>query len=315
MRTAFALLLIPWVLSAQSLEEGKTEFRQGHYAEAKKIFESVLQSDGNNAEAHFQLGLLFMRRELRDEDEAVNQMERATELNPNSADYQYGYGAALGSKAQNAGIFKQAILAPKIKNAFKKAVELNPKHVQARIGLAQYYLRAPSLMGGDTEKGWQEIEEAIKLDEFAGRMTKARLLEHDKKLAEAEQELKTLSAKMPKDWRVWRAIGYFYYQQKQNENAIVSMKRFVELRPDTAESYKSLAEVLLQKGDYDLALENLNKALLVDSNFVLAVYLLGKTYEAKGLRNEARASYQRVLELNPSDNVRKLAEKNLKDLS
>jgi len=315
MKRAAALLLVPFVLCAQSLEDGKTEFQKGHVAEAKKIFESVLKAEPQNAEAHYQMALVFLRREFRDEDEAVDQMEQAVELDPNNGDYQYVYGAALGMKAQHAGVIKQAFLAPKIKNAFLKATQLKPDLVQAHIGLAQYYLRAPSIMGGDTEKGWQEIETAIKLDEFQGRMTKSRLLQNEKRMPEAENELKILTSRMPRDWRVWKSLGYFYYQQKQNDDAVAAMNKYVALRPDTADSHKSLAEVQLQKGDYDDALVNLRKALSIDKDFVTAVYLLGRTYEARGMKSEARESYQRVLQLSPGDNIRKLAEQNLKDLS
>ncbi len=310
-----AAFLVPFVLSAQSLEEGQEALRQGHVGDAKKIFESVVKADENNAEAHYQLGLVLLRRDFRDEDEAVDQMEHAVELAPNNPDFQYGYAASLGMKAQNAGVIKQALLAPKIKRAFLRTIELNPRHLQAHLGLAQYYLRAPTIMGGDTEKGWQEVEEAIKLDPYTGRMTKVRLLQNDKKIAEAEQELKVLVSEMPKDWRVWKSVGYFYFQQQQNAEALNAMNRFVALRPDTADSYKSLAEVQIQAGDYEQALVNLHKALDIDKQFVLAVYLLGKTYQAKGMKIEARESYQRVLDLNPGDNLRKLAEKNLKDLS
>jgi tetratricopeptide (TPR) repeat protein len=315
MRLLAALFLIPLVLGAQSLEDGKLEFRKGNIAGAKKIFESVLSADGQNADAHYQLGMVYLRREFRDEDEAVDQMEKAVELNPNNADYQYGYGAALGMKAQHAGIIKQAFLAPKVKNAFLRATELNPALVQAHIGLAEYYLKAPSIMGGDTEKGWKEIETAIKLDEFQGRMTKYRLLQSEKRMPEAENELKILTSRIPGDWRVWKSLGYFYYQQKQHDDAIAAMNRYVSLRPDTADSHKSLAEVQLQKGDYDGALGNLRKALTIDKGFITAVYLLGRTYEAKGLKNEARESYQRVLGMNPGENLRKMVEQNLKDLS
>ncbi|HTP13465.1 MAG TPA: tetratricopeptide repeat protein [Bacteroidota bacterium] len=315
MRVIVACLLVPFLLSAQSLDDGKREFGKGNIAGAKKIFEQVLSADDRNAEAHYQLGLVYLGRQFRDDDEAVDQMEKAVDLNPNSADYQYGYGAALGMKTQNAGVFKQAFLAPKVKSAFLKATELNPAHVQAHLALAQYYLRAPGIMGGDTEKGWQEVETAIKLDEYLGRMTKSRLLQSEKRLPEAENELKTLTSSMPRDWRVWKSIGYFYYQQKRNDDAAAAMNRYVALRPDTADSHKSLAEVQLQNGDADAALASLKKALLLDKDFVTAVYLLGKTYEAKGMKNEARESYRRVLELNPGDNLRKLAEQNLKDLS
>ena len=125
-------------LSAQTIDEGVALVQQKKYTEAKTVFEQILDKNKNDAEAHYHLGWLLLNRGFKDRnvDEAVDQLEKAVELNPNNADYQFRYGAALGEKTQNAGMIKQAFLAPKIKNAFKRAVELNPQHTQARIGLS-----------------------------------------------------------------------------------------------------------------------------------------------------------------------------------
>ncbi len=315
MRFVAAICILPWILFAQSVEDGKTEIGRGHISRAKEIFEFVLKSDNNNAEAHYQLGLIELRRDYRDEEESVDHMEKAVELTPQNADYQYGYGAALGMKAQNSGVFKQAFLAPKIKHAFLRAVELNPKHVRARIGLAQYYVKAPSIMGGDEEKGWQELDTVIVLDEFQGRTAKAGLLISEKKFDPAEEELKTLTAHCPDDWRAWSSLSSFYVRQNRVEDGIRAAKKTVALKPDTAESFKILGQAQLQKGDYDSAIESLKKALTLDKDYITAVYFLGKTYQAKGMKNEARESYMRTLDLNPWESLRKEVEKNLKDLS
>jgi len=315
MKFVALLCIYPFVLFAQTVDEGKMELQRGHISRAKEIFEAVVKSDDNNAEAHYRLGLIELRRDYRDEDGAVEHTEKATELAPENADYQYGYGAALGMKAQNAGVFKQAFLAPRVKKAFLRAVELNPKHVQARIGLAQYYVKAPSIMGGDEDRGWKELDTAITLDEFQGRMARAGLLMSEKKIDGAEVELKTLASKYPQDWRVWNSLGSFYIRLNRNEEGIAVERKFVELRPDTAESYKGLGQAQYQKGEYDAAIQSLKKALSLDKDHLTAVYLLGKTYQAKGMKVEARESYQRVLELNPWENLRKEVEQNLKDLS
>lgn len=315
MKLAAALCICPCILLAQSVDEGKTEVQRGHVGRAKEIFETVLKSDENNAEAHYRLGLIELRRDYRNEDEAVEHMEKAVELVPQQADYQYGYGAALGMKAQNSGVFKQAFLALKIKHAFLRAVELNPKHVQARIGLAQYYVKAPSIMGGDEDKGWQELDTVIVLDEYLGRTAKAGLLISEKKLDNAEQELKILTTSYPNDWRTWNSLSNFYVRQNRGDDGVAASKRMVALRPDTAESFKTLGQAQLQKGDYDSAIGSLKKALALDKDYVTAAYLLGKTYQAKGMKDEAREWYRRTLELNPWEGLRKEVEKNLKDLS
>lgn len=315
MKLLAILAVVPCLLVAQSVEEGKLELQRGSIGRAKEIFENVLKKDDNNAEAHYRLGLIELRRDYRNEDEAVDHMERAAELDPQSADYQYGYGAALGVRAQHAGVFKQAFLAPKIKKAFFRAVELNPKHVQARIGLAQYYLRAPSIMGGDEEKGWQEIDTVVSLDEYQGRVVKAMMLMVEKKSNEAEQEFTLLSTRYPHDWRVWNSLSGFYLRQNRNTEGIAAARKFVKLRPDTAESYKNLGQAQFQNAEYDAALENLMKALQLDKDHIGATYFLARTYEAKGMKQEARESYQRVLDLNPWESLREEVEKNLKNLS
>ena len=315
MKLVAALSIFPCILFAQSVDAAKADFGRGHFDRAKEIYESVLKSDNSNAEAHYQIGLIELRRDYRNEDESVDHMEKAVELDPQNADYEYGYGAALGMKAQNSGVFKQAFLAPKIKHAFLRAVELNPKHVRARIGLAQYYVKAPSIMGGDEERGWQELDTAIVLDEYQGRTAKAGLLISEKKFDSAEQELKMLTSRYPDDWKSWNSLCNFYVRQNRGEDGVVAAKKSVALRPDTAESFKNLGQAQLLKGDYDSAIGSLKKALALDKTYATAAYLLGKTYQAKGMKNEARESYQRALELNPWESLRKEVEKNLKDLS
>ena len=315
MKIFLILCVVPWLLAAQTVEEGNAEFQGGHISRAKEIFEAVIKKDDKNAEAHYRLGLIELRRSFRDEDEAVDHMERAVELKPDNANYQYGYGAALGTKAQHAGVIKQAFLAPKVKKAFLRAVELDPKLVEARIGLAQYYLQAPSIMGGDEEMGWKEIDTVIAQDEYRGRVTKAGILARDKKVEQAEQQLDILSSKYPGDWRVWNSICGFYLRQKKVTEALSASQKCVTLRPDTALSYRNLGQAQLQKGEYDAALGSLQKALNMDKDDLVATYYLAKTYEAKGMKKEARESYQRVLELDPWEGLRKEVEKNLKDLS
>ena len=262
------------------------------------------------------LGQIYLTRSFSgyDVDKAIEETEEAVELEPNRAHFHYLYGAALGIKTQTAGMFKQALLAPKTKKAFARAVELDPNHVLARIALAQYYLMAPSIMGGDEEEGWKQIDAIIKLDEVQGRTLKANFLARSKKQDEAEKEYKILIASKPKDWRVWHRYGYFCLRFEKVDEAITSFKKYVELRPDTADSYQSLAEGYEKKKDYDAALMNLNKSLSIDKKYVPALLTLGDVYKAKGQKKEAKETYQQALSSTNNEYYKKQAEKKLKEL-
>jgi len=303
-------------LHAQTIDEGVALIQQKRYAEAKTVFEQILDKNKNDAEAHYRLGSVLLNRGFkdRDVDEAVDQLEKAVDLNPNNADYQFRYGAALGEKAQNSGMIKQAFLAPKIKNAFKRAVEINPQHIQAHIGLARYYLVAPSIMGGDEAEGWKQLDEAIKLDEVQGRTVKAQLLARAKKNDDAEKEYKILVNAYSKDWHIWKNYGYFCISIEHYDDATKNFQKYVVLRPDTADSYQSLAEALLKKSENDQAMINLNKSLSIDKDFVPAIISLGEAYQAKGQKKEAKETYQRAIAVTQNEYYKKQAEKKLKEV-
>ena len=303
-------------LYAQTIAEGEALFQKGKFKEARAIFDEILKKDENNAEAHSDLGMIFLNRRNAEYDleKAVDETEKAVALNPNNSDFQYNYGAALGMKTQNAGIFKQAFLAPKVKKAFLRTVELNPKHIQGRIALAQYYMMAPSIMGGSEEEAWKQIEEVIKLDELQGRTVKAGFLLRAKKNDEAENEYKLLVKSKPKEWKVWHRYGYFCMRLERYDYAIEYFKKYIELRPDTADSYQSLAEALLKKGKVDLALSNINKSLSLDNEYVPAIISLGEAFQAKGQKKEAKETYLRALSITQNEYYKKQAENKLKEV-
>ena len=311
-----AVLCVLTNISAQTVDEGIALVQQKKYEEAKSVFERLIDKNKNDAEAHYHLGLLFMNRNFknRDVDNAVDELEKAVDLNPNNADFQFRYGAALGEKAQNAGLIKKALLAPKIKKAFAKSVELNPQNSRARIALAQYYLIAPSIMGGDEAEGWKQLDEAIALDEIQGRTVKASFLARAKKNNEAEDEYKILVNAYPKDWRVWKNYGYFCLYIDRNDEAIKYFQKYVVLRPDTADSYQSLAEALLKKGETDQAMTNLDKSLSIDNEYVPAIISMGEAYQAKGRKKEAKEAYQRAISITQNEYYKDRAEKKLKEV-
>lgn len=306
--------LFPLGLLAQTVEEGVRQFQHGKWSEAKRTFESILQKDEKSADAHYWLGLLLTRPDFKNEDAAVEHMERAVELNPANADYHYGLGAAYGTQAQSASILKQVFIAPKVKREFERAVELNPRHLQAHMGLAEYYRQAPGIMGGDADKAWKEADAIIALDEIAGRTFKARLFERDKKFAEAESELKTMVTNQPKDWRSWRNMGLYYLRIQKSDEALAAFNKYVELRPDTADAYARLGQAYVLKKDAERAIAVSKKALAMDKELTTAVWNLAQAYEMKGQKKDARETYQFLFSNETNSDRKKSLEKKIKEL-
>jgi hypothetical protein len=110
----------------------------------------------------------------------------------NEAEYHFWLGRSYGAKAAAADAIRQALLAPKIRQAFERTIALDPTHVQGRVGLVNFYLRAPAIMGGSVEKAYEHVHVVIGFDNIAGRLLLARFYEKTKQLAAAEAEYQAL---------------------------------------------------------------------------------------------------------------------------
>ncbi|MFH0989319.1 MAG: tetratricopeptide repeat protein [bacterium] len=301
-------------LYAQGLPEGIALYRQGRTGEAKKIFDGLIQQNKNYADAHYWLGRIYLVPAFKDYDRAVDEMEEAVDLNANSAEFHFGLGEALGLKTRDAGVFKQAMLAPKVRKAFERAAQLDPGHLGAHRGLAEFYWQAPGIMGGDTEKAWKEADMILRIDETQGRLMRATFFERQKNLAEAENEVRQLLAHRPRDWRAQRAAGLWYLRNQKTDDAIAALKQYTALRPDTADSYARLAQAYLQKKDADRALQLTTKALTIDKDSFNAISFQAYALELKGQKKEALERYQKLLALDLSEEQRKNLEKKIKEL-
>ncbi len=309
-------LLSANVLQSQTIRKAEELIRAGALKEARAELDEVIRREPRNAEAHYRLAMLLLAPSFDEgEDEAADLIDRAVELEPENADYQYGKGAVYGVKAQRSGVIKQAFLAPKIKNAFLRATQLNARHVPARIALIQYYRMAPGFMGGDRELADKHTDTLIRVDHITGRIFRARMLEMDKEYDQAERELKDLAQTEGTSDRVWRGLGTYYLRRDRADDAIEPLTKYVRLRPDTADSHNSLGEAYLKKADLEKAQALFNQALRLDPSYGPALLNSGDVSRMKGEKEQARSYYRRVLAEDRSDWRRRQAEQRLKDLN
>jgi tetratricopeptide (TPR) repeat protein len=302
--------------TAQTLDEGTALFTQNKLDEAAAVFENCAKIYPNQAEPHFYLGQIYLKRENphRNVEEAMRQFEKALELDSKNARCELLYAAAIEERARTAGFLKRPFLVPKIKKALLRTIELDPKLFEAHVGLAQFYLRAPCILGGDEEKGLKQLDEAVVLDPFRGRLVKARMLDESKKTDDARREYAELAASAPGEWRAWKSYGSFSLRHDSTAQAVECYRHYVDLRPDTADSYRTLADAFIKQGAVDRALPLLKKSLGIDSSFVPALLSMGDAYKAKGQIQEAKGEYERALRFAHSDWQKKRAEQKLKDL-
>ncbi|CAM4273277.1 tetratricopeptide repeat protein [Gillisia limnaea] len=180
----FMLFLGLGSYSQSSISEIQSAMDQGKLGAAKKLLHQRVSENPNDAVALAYLGDIAGFE--KDWDTSIAFYKNLVQMHPDIADYSFKYGAALGMKALSVSKIQSVIYISDIKKYLEKAVELNPKHVEARRVLVELYIKLPGILGGSIDKAQgyaDELEDLNKVDYF---LAQAFIVKEDKGLAEAE---------------------------------------------------------------------------------------------------------------------------------
>lgn len=179
------ILFFPVFLFAQSnYDRAQEGFDLSKSERAQKQYEQILKSDPNNLEALEGMGDTAGMSKAW--DKALSYYGRLKGLQPNQADYWYKYGGALGMKALEVNKFKALGMIGDIKENFEKAIQLNPKHIEARWALIELYLKLPSLVGGSESKAILYSNQLLYLSPIDGHLSRGHIEEYYKRYKLAE---------------------------------------------------------------------------------------------------------------------------------
>lgn len=311
MHTLLFLLLFVPVLhgGGESVSEAQKFVDAGRYDAAKNLLEQMISRDGSNAEARMLLGRI-LNGHFKKFDEAEEQMEKAVELADENADFHYQLGILYGGQAQRASVFSKLSYAGKVKAQFQRAVELAPEDLRYRTGLISYYLQAPGIAGGSVAKAREHAGELLKRDPCEGHMALAGIAEYEKDDEAAEKEYLAASGANAAAWRPHHRLGYLYLKLKRADDAITQFTHYVKKAPEDPNSHDSLADAYTAKGNPGAALASYLNALRLNPAFPSSLYGAGRCYDEKGKKEEAAQYYKKFLDTNPKgDNAEKARER------
>jgi len=256
------------------LDAARALYDAGRFPDAQLAFEKLAAADPSSAEVHYYLGQLALQRD--DAETAVHELERSVASGPGAARSHNALGDAYGRSAQKAGMFGQFSLARRSLAEYQRAIALQPDNVDFHESLFAYFLQAPSLVGGGTEKAAGEAEAIRKLDLGRGRRAYATLFIAEKKYDLALAELDELLKASPDDYASLYQVGRLAAVSGLHlDRGLAALRRCLELAapadaPGHAAAQWRLGNVLESKGDAAGARAAYQAALKLDPGFTAA---------------------------------------------
>lgn len=303
------------VFSAVQSAFGQPRVGRGlQFTDPKRYYEELLEKDSRNAGAHYHLGLEHLR-EPQNTEKAVEHLERAVELDGENAEYHYRLGEAYIADFTYASIFRKPFIAAKVKAQLEQAVQYDPGSIQYREALIEYYVCAPSILGGSFSKASQQAEFIAAVDPYLGTLARARISAEEGEPKNAVMLYKKAIRMHPQGWQAYQRFGIYYLNRRQVDEAIAMFKKYVEVAPINADSYLNLGRAYERKRMYDEAIASFQMAFERDQSLTHLVFRIAQLYEFKGSKREAVLFYQKYLGLVSAGRAADDARTKIRDLS
>jgi len=266
-----ALVALPMSAQASPIEQGRAAINRGDSDAAIELLEKSIAQGPPSAEAHFQLGRAYL------------------------------------SKVQQLGMMSAMTYGPKAKGEFERAVTLDPKHLEARLGLVQFYAAAPAMMGGSPEKALEQAEAIKAIDGLYGHRAYSFIHSQLKEPELAKKEYLDAIREQPKSPKPHSYFGqYLVNVEKSYAAAFAEFETALRLDPSYMPAYYHLGRTAaLGSGNLARGEGSLKKYLAYtpkenEPTLASAHSYLGAIYEKEGKKTEAKRSYEAALKLNPT---------------
>ncbi|MCF6133086.1 tetratricopeptide repeat protein [Flavobacterium wongokense] len=227
--TKFFLILLAlpiMAFSQTSFEKAEKLFSQGNYYAAKPIFENIIVENPKNLKALEYLG--DIEGYSKSWDKAMSYYSRLKTLNPANANYHYKYGGCLGMKAKDSNKLKALGMIGDIKASFEKAIQLNPKHIEARWALIELYLQLPGIVGGSERKAERYANELLRISPVDGYLAKGHIAEYFKRYKDAEKQYSNAIAVSGSKTTYQKLADLYKNKMNQPEKARTVLENYQE---------------------------------------------------------------------------------------
>jgi tetratricopeptide (TPR) repeat protein len=284
---------------ASAADDYRVLLKDRKFAEVEKATTAKLAKDPLDANAMIARTKAILGARDGRFEEAAAQAEKCVAKYPDNGGCHVAYGKALGNKAMSEGITSAIGYAGKIRDAFKKAVELNPRDLDARFSLFDYYMMAPFIVGGGTGKAETLARDTASINPEAAKLMAANLELKDDKLAKGEAS--TLAVKPGADDDLQQrhedlliSIGGNYIGAKKVADASRVMGEAQRRYPDSPGVAYMVGRVHQEQGKHREALA-IFEQVVAKTPLPHIHYRIGKSLQAVGEKAKASAAFEKAL--------------------
>jgi putative PEP-CTERM system TPR-repeat lipoprotein len=181
--------------------------------------------------------------------------------------------------------------------AFSRAIELDPRTVDARLNLAQLRTRE-----GEFDSAKKLLEEVVarRPDHYLAMLQLAALAGRAGDVNQQANWLERAAAAQPNLPALRLQLALFYLGHQRAQKALETAQLALQQKPDSIEFLGIVGQAQLQTGKTDEAVLTFERLVKVPPESAEAHFLLARAYGLAGKHDQMQAELNRALELDPS---------------
>ncbi len=304
---------------------------RGKYADAADLYRQALSRNSKNVQAMAGLGMALGKQFKL--DGAMEQFERALQLDPNNALAHSGKAMVLMNRLQSSSLTVQKNRDAMLKEAeseAKQALSIDPNMPEAHYNLGMSYkeqgrldeaagefnaaiksdpqmsdayaqLGLIKLASNNVPGAESDLKKAISLN--TGNSTAhyglGKTYLQEGKVDDAIKELNTSLYQYPNSAPVHQALGEAYSAQGNTVAAVKEFQESIRIKPENPAPYLKLADIRESRGDLELSIAELRSGLELMPNNPELHLAIGRQCLKLEKLDDALKEYQTVASLNP----------------
>jgi len=237
-----ALTSVAWA-SGPDLEAAHKLYNLTDFSQSLQTLQAIPQKDGSVYEL---MGRNYYM--LGEYKKATDVLEKAAAADPTSSECALWLGRAYGRRAETSNLLSAPGQASKARQFLEKAVQLDPKNLDALADLFDYYLEAPGFLGGGFDKAQATAAQIDAISHAEGFAAQAKLAEHHKQFSNAEEQLHRAIDAAPLQIGKLIDLAKLLAKQGRFQESDQTVARAEKIAPDSPRLLYATADLYIKSG-------------------------------------------------------------------